>query len=206
MRHKGILLGLIGVWLFGSSVAWAQKHRPYDDPQRGYNIKEDERPWFDGQDFPFFRDMYDGKSIKPQEEGSYTKFPQDSVPVRFILGKITPIYDPFVPVEERASRPQNSTEATPESVENGRQMYMTYCAVCHGKDGKAETLITAKGVPAPAIEGMLSALPESYLYNKVRYGSFYQEPRGRMPAYGGQTSQKDRWDIVNYLKSPQFGK
>ena len=53
---------------------------PYFDPKKdGFNIKDDESPWFDGKDYPFFRDMFDGKSLKPQEEGTYQKFPEKSV-------------------------------------------------------------------------------------------------------------------------------
>ena len=71
---------------------------PYFDPKKdGYNIKDDESPWFDGKDYPFFRDMFDGKSLKPQEEGTYQKFPEESVPVRMVLGKLVRIYDPFIP-------------------------------------------------------------------------------------------------------------
>ena len=48
----------------------AMEQYPYFDPQKGYQIKNDARPWFDGKDYPFFREMYDGKHLKPQEEGS----------------------------------------------------------------------------------------------------------------------------------------
>ena len=59
----------------------AMEQYPYFDPQKGYQIKNDARPWFDGKDYPFFREMYDGKNLKPQEEGSYIKYPKKSVPV-----------------------------------------------------------------------------------------------------------------------------
>ena len=63
----------------------AVENYPYFDPKKdGFNIKDDESPWFDGKNYPFFQDMFDGKSIKPQEEGTYQKFPEDSVPVRMV--------------------------------------------------------------------------------------------------------------------------
>ena len=37
----------------------AMEQNPYFDPQKGYQIKNDARPWFDGKDYPFFREMYD---------------------------------------------------------------------------------------------------------------------------------------------------
>ena len=71
---------------------------PYFDPKdTGYGITNDDKPWFDGKDYPFYRDMYDGKSLKPMEEGSYEQFPKDSVPVKVSLNKIQRIYDPFIP-------------------------------------------------------------------------------------------------------------
>ena len=107
----------------GSVIAMEQY--PYFDPQKGYQIKNDARPWFDGKDYPFFSEMYDGKHLKPQEEGSYIKSPEQSVPVRVVLGKVVKIYDPFIPAvygdgagvkgNPREFDPKNSTQATPYS-------------------------------------------------------------------------------------------
>ena len=53
---------------------------PYFDPKdTGYGITNDDKPWFDGKDYPYYRDMYDGKNLKPMEEGSYEKFPENWV-------------------------------------------------------------------------------------------------------------------------------
>ena len=194
----------------------AMEQNPYSDPQKGYGIENDAKPWFDGKDYPFFREMYDGKSIKPQEEGSYQNFPEKSVPVRFILGKIIEVYDPFIPAvfgdgagiegNPREFRPKNPTNATKDSINRGRSLFVTYCAVCHGENGQSQTVVVEKGVPAPPITAFFeipTAAP--HLYNKIKYGSFFQEPRGFMPAYGSQTSVRDRWDMVNYMMSDKFG-
>ena len=64
-----------------------------------------------------------------------------------------------------------------------------------------------KGVPAPPILPFFKMpTATSHLYNKIKYGSFYQEPRGLMPAFGDETSVNDRWDMVNYMLSNDFGK
>lgn len=199
-------------------VALAVDNYPYFDPKdTGYNITNDDKPWFDGKDYPFFRDMYDGKSLKAQEEGSYQQFPEQSVPVKIALNKVERIYDPFVPAvagdgagpegHPREYYPRNPTQATPASIGRGAMLYNTYCATCHGVDGQANTVVVQKGVPAPAIHLMVQN-PDwgSHLYNKIKYGSFFQEPRGFMPAYGAQTSVQDRWDMVNYMLSDAFGK
>jgi mono/diheme cytochrome c family protein len=86
-------------------------------------------------------------------------------------------------------------------------LYNTYCAACHGTDGLANTVAVQKGVPAPPIVAIVKIFTaQSHLYNKIKYGSFFQEPRGFMPAFGAQTSVRDRWDMVNYLTSEGFGK
>jgi len=154
----GSLLAFI---LFSASTVSSMEQYPYFDPQQGYGIENDASPWFDGKDYPFFREMYDGKSLKPQEEGSYQKFPQDSVPVRQVLGKIVKIYDPFIPAvsgdgsgilgNPREFFPKNPTQSSAHSVQRGRALYNTYCAACHGEDGQSQTVVVEKGVPAPPI-------------------------------------------------------
>lgn len=197
--------------------AWGNSpNNPYDDPKKGgYNFKNDARPWFDGKDYPFFLDMYDGKGIKPQEEGTYQKFPKGSVPVSFALGKIKSIYEPILPFAEREIKPQNPTKPTEDSIARGRVLFNTYCSVCHGKAGKANTPVAMKalGILAipPDIVPLIKAFGEPHLYNKIRYGSYYntgayQATPGLMPPYGFQTSSQDRWDMVNYMKSENFGK
>ena len=108
----------------------AMEQYPYFDPQKGYQIKNDARPWFDGKDYPFFREMYDGKHLKPQEEGSYIKFPEKSVPVKLVLGKVVKIYDPFIPAvygdgagvkwNPREFFPKIPTQSTPDSLKRGK--------------------------------------------------------------------------------------
>ncbi len=199
-----------------AGIVTAMEQYPYFDPQRGYQIKNDNRPWFDGKDYPFFQEMYDGKHLKAQEEGSYIEFPEKSVPVRMVLGKVVKIYDPFIPAiygdgsgikgNPREFFPKNPTQATAESLKRGQILYNTYCAVCHGEDGMSQTIVVEKGVPAPPITAFFRIpTASSHLYNKIKYGSFFQEPRGLMPSYGAQTSVRDRWDMVNYMMSDSFG-
>jgi mono/diheme cytochrome c family protein len=214
---KRLVSGVLALGM-GTSLALAVDLYPYFDPKEdGFNIKNDDRPWFDGKDYPFYRDMYDGKSLKPQEEGTYQEFPEQSIPVRMVLGKLVPIYDPFIPSvagdgsgpdgHPREFYPKNPTQGTPASIQRGQVLFNTYCAACHGADGLANTVAVQKGVPAPPLVAFFKMpTAESHLYNKIKYGSFYQTPRGLMPAFGAQTSVQDRWDMVNYMVSDQFGK
>ncbi len=208
---------ILAILMLSATTVGAMEQYPYFDPQQGYGIENDASPWFDGKDYPFFQEMYDGKSLKPQEEGSYQSFPEKSVPVRVILGKVVSIYDQFIPAvagdgagakgNPREFNPKNPTQSTSSSLKRGQALFNTYCAACHGEDGQSQTVVVEKGVPAPPITAffqMPTAAP--HLYNKIKYGSFFQEPRGFMPSYGAQTSVRDRWDMVNYMMSDTFGK
>lgn len=176
-------------WAATDSVRKAELYSGYDE----------QAPWFDGQPWDWFLDMFNQPGLKPQEEGSFQNFPNDSVP----RGGV----EPFIPLTEMAGNlprrdvePLNPTQATPESIARGRWVYETYCAVCHGKNGMGGTPVAQKGMPAPPIALMLPALSEPHLYNKARLGG------PLMPAYGAQTTQAERWDLVNYMKSAEFGK
>ena len=205
---KKTLFLLMGIVCLGTTAsAQIPRNNPYDDPRTkepGYNLRNDWKPWYKKEWYPFFQEMFDGKGLKPQEEGTYLQFPENSVPVKVVLGKTQSVYELEVPVEEREVHPINAVPVTPESLANGRKMFNTYCGVCHGVDGNGGTPVGQKGMQfgffPPPIAAMLPVLSEAHLYNKIRYGGPI------MPSYGVQTSRKDRWDIVNYLKSSQFGK
>lgn len=191
----GCLAGLLVLGLFTVVVvAWAaQKERP---DYQGYDL---DAPWFDGKEWAWMLDMFNQPSIKPQEEGSFQNFPTDSVPRSGV--------EPFIGATEmmgdllkRDVVPRNLTQATAASIANGRKMYNIYCAPCHAENGMANTPVTQRGMPAPPIALMLPVLTDAHLYNKTRYGG------PLMPAYGFQTTQKERWNLVNYMKSPEFGK
>ena len=93
-------------------------------------------------------------------------FPEKSVPVRMVLGKVVKIYDPFIPAiygdgsgikgNPREFFPKNPTQATAESLKRGQILYNTYCAVCHGEDGMSQTIVVEKGVPCTSYHSIFS--------------------------------------------------
>lgn len=163
---------------------------------QGYDL---DRPWFDGKDWAWGEDMFNQASLKPQETGTIQSFPTDSVPRTGA--------EQFIPASAmingsllRDKKPKNPTKVTKDSLAKGQFLFNTYCAVCHGQDGMGNTPVTKKGIPGVPIKLMFPGLTEPHLYNKIRYGG------PMMPPYGFQTSQADRWNMVNYMKSTSFGK
>lgn len=193
----GCLVTLLVLAVTSLAIVWAAAGSREQRPDyQGYDLS---RPWFDGKSWAWFLDMMDQPSVKPQEPGTFQRFPTDSVPRTGAEPVIaaTAIRDGKL---LRDQIPLNPTQATPASLARGRVLYETYCGVCHGNKGEAGTPVTKKGMPAPPIGAMLGFLTEPHLYNKIRYGGPI------MPSYGYQTSRQDRWDMVNYMKSPRFGK
>lgn len=153
----------------------------------------------------FVIDMYDQRSIKPQEPGSMLDFPIHSISTD---GRV---YEPtskqtspnwFGKEMNAATATKNPHPATPESLANGKLQFDTYCAVCHG-DGKtmndlgmAKSKVNEKGMIAPAILFMTPGFTDGYLYNKIKYAS-----GAIMPPLGYATTAKERWDIVNYIRT-----
>ena len=90
----------------------------------------------------------------------------------------------------------------PRSMERGEELYMRFCAVCHGDDGVgANAYIADKHPTLPAYDlsgAQVAAYSDQYLYAMIRVG------RGLMPEYGSRITHFDRWTIVNYVRELQL--
>ena len=90
----------------------------------------------------------------------------------------------------------------PRSMERGEELYMRFCAVCHGEDGVgANAYIADKHPTLPAYNlsgAQVAAYSDQYLYAMIRVG------RGLMPEYGSRITHFDRWTIVNYVRELQL--
>ena len=193
----GFTVALLAAVAVLGAFAWAANESVRNGaPYSRYNERA---PWFDGKPWDWFLDMFNQPSLKPQEEGTIQNFPTESVPrsgIEPLIGMTEMVGNQL----RRDLEPANPLPSSPDSIARGRVIYDTYCAVCHGKTGMAGTPVAQKGMPAPPIAMMLPALSEAHLYNKARFGG------PLMPAYGFQTTRQERWDLVNYMKSAEFGK
>ncbi len=87
----------------------------------------------------------------------------------------------------------NPTQPDLRSLENGRALYDTNCAVCHGQTGLADGPVAPVFAGVLPLVGVVKARSDGHIYTTIRYG------RRRMPGYGRIPAQ-DRWDIVNYVR------
>ncbi|NQU64235.1 MAG: cytochrome c [SAR324 cluster bacterium] len=152
--------------------------------------------------FTLVTDMFNQISIKPQEKGSMRTFPIGIVSVD---GRVNEDPADRFSWMEKEIRPETATnnpfEALPESLANGKLKFNTYCQVCHGdskainKAGFAATKINELGMIAPAVIALTPSFSDGYIYHKAKYGGAV------MPALGYATTDRDRWDIINYIRT-----
>jgi mono/diheme cytochrome c family protein len=113
-------------------------------------------------------------------------------------------YEPAVEATDAAMRAWGDTLTNPLPmsemvVARGREVYDTYCSVCHGPEGHGDGKLVGPGLLPFALDLTLPqtvARTDGYLYAVTRLG------RGLMPAYR-RIPPSDRWAVVNYMRHLQ---
>lgn len=93
---------------------------------------------------------------------------------------------------------KNPVKFTQTSVDRGKKIYMTQCALCHGKngDGKGEIVEEMKITPPDFTKPeTLKNRTDGELFAIIGVG---KEP---MPAQTGRMTDQHRWNLVNFLRS-----
>ncbi len=142
---------------------------------------------FAGYGCPWFTNMADQQSVRPFEEQ-----PRPAVAGTVPVGYPTP---PAITYEaaDKLVNPHAPSEA---SLAKGRQLFETFCAVCHGPQGKGDGPVVAKFIRPPDLHGASKGYPDGYIYALITNG------RGNMPSYN-RISSEERWDLINYLRKLQ---
>jgi mono/diheme cytochrome c family protein len=106
--------------------------------------------------------------------------------------------------DPEAAKLKNPVQATADSIAAGKKTYETNCASCHGPDAKG-------GLTISVIEDRGGRQPPDLTDDKWDHGSTDGEiftvikkgvpPDFFMIAWGGQLSDTDIWNVVNYLRS-----
>ncbi len=90
---------------------------------------------------------------------------------------------------------RNPFPATVESLEQGKRLFLIYCAVCHGEDAKGGGTIGDKLLVAGP--DLTLRRPDDYIYTHIREGGAF------MPSYAESLSPEETWAVVNYVRSLQ---
>ena len=105
---------------------------------------------------------------------------------------ISPLNNP-----EQNEKGYECTEAT---YLRGKQVYTTFCIMCHGPNGKGQgQLVTAgvfAGVPAYT-DAAIAGLTEGQMFHSITYG------KGIMGSYASQITPMQRWEVICYIRKFQ---
>ncbi len=143
---------------------------------------------------------------------TYEKVKVDWISFMEIQPSYRPMEDPLpvpadsVPIDGPAyvkgvGSPVNPVEADEVSLERGKILYDINCALCHGYDGKGNGPIAPflrKEPPADLTSGVVKEDSDGAIFLVITNGV-----PGAMPALRENLTVRERWDVVNYLRTLQ---
>jgi len=94
---------------------------------------------------------------------------------------------------------KNPTAATPESLSEGKRLYLRYCASCHGANGEGGSgndLIPA--APDLTDKEWKHGSTDGEIFSVIKNGV---PPDLNMVPFGDQISDAGIWNVVNYVRS-----
>ena len=137
---------------------------------------------------PWSQDMVQQPSIRAQDESRPA--PSGSIPTR-------------APRQTRSRSEagkslRNPIQASSASVGRGERLYRIHCHVCHGARGQGDGPIVRKFIKPPSLTSERARrYTDGFLYGTIRHGG------PKMPSYRDSLTDRERWDVVNYLRSLQ---
>jgi mono/diheme cytochrome c family protein len=97
---------------------------------------------------------------------------------------------------EADGRLTNPLAASPAVLKQGRALFDTYCAVCHGADGRGQGPVGKyfSGIPDLSTTA-IQAYSDGLIYSIIREGGF------NMPGYAETLSLPERWALVRMIRT-----
>jgi hypothetical protein len=99
---------------------------------------------------------------------------------------------------------KNPVPTNHESLARGAELFVRYCATCHGKSGGGDGRVAGPPFgtgpmgfvwPIGGPSSMAKGLTDGHIYTTISMGSV----NGRMPNYH-RIEPEDRWNLVNYIR------
>jgi mono/diheme cytochrome c family protein len=134
---------------------------------------------------PWSRDMMSSRAVMPQTQ------PEVRPPNTLAIGH--PRILDRVDAEELLTNPIPVSAAV---VEQGRALFETYCAVCHGRGGRGGGRVGKYFMTVPDLSTTeIQGYPDGLLYSVIREGGF------NMPGYAEALGAQERWAVVHFIRS-----
>jgi mono/diheme cytochrome c family protein len=122
-----------------------------------------------------------------------------------------------IPVEGAAYIPGNGAPTNPvpadeTSIARGAELFNINCTACHGVDGKGNGTIAAflvKKKPADLTNALVQSKSDGSLFLTITNGIFNSNNSlfpdvkfsGQMPPLNENLTVRERWDVINYLRT-----
>lgn len=138
----------------------------------------------------FMPDMADTSIAKAQR--AFLDPPVGSVAATAVIYPAT--------VEESEAQLKSPFEGQPAGeaqLAEGKVLFTTFCAVCHGPEGKGDGSIADK-LPAPDLTmDFYKGKKDGFFFHRITFGGAI------MPSYGHAIDVQERWLIIAYLRQLQ---
>ncbi len=86
----------------------------------------------------------------------------------------------------------------------GKKIYLTYCAACHGESGKGDGLAAGSMAVKPADHTngeVMNKQSDQFLFDIISKGGAAVQKSPMMPGWGGQLKENQIRDVVAYIRS-----
>jgi mono/diheme cytochrome c family protein len=91
--------------------------------------------------------------------------------------------------------------AQARDVTKGKELYVRYCAGCHGEDGRGEAKTFRPSVGNLAVKDLMDQISDEYLFTVIQKGGAAVGKNAAMPAWSTQLRDEDIWDIVAFVRT-----
>ena len=125
-------------------------------------------------------------------QGSYAYMEHPLIPPARSIPVEGPAYIPGM------GAPENPVLADQASIARGAELFSINCAVCHGVGGQGDGTVAGflQNIPANLTLPVVQNLSDGSIFLTITFGV-----QGRMPALNENLLVRERWDVVNFLRT-----